>query len=119
MAKILFVQSSGTDAPERSYAPFVLATVARTMDVDVSIFFMIKGITLMKKGEAEKIQIGQFPRLREMLDKALAVGVRLYVCDQSAQLLGIPKGDFIPEAKIAGAATLIDLMLDAEAVLSL
>jgi predicted peroxiredoxin len=32
--------------------------------------------------------------------------------------LGIPSGDFIPEAKIAGAGTLNDLALDADAVLS-
>jgi predicted peroxiredoxin len=119
MTKILFVQSSGTDSPERSYAPFVLASIARTMDVEVSIFFMIKGITLLKRGEATKIQIGQFPNLKDMIDKALAVGVRLYVCEQSSQLLGIPKGDFMSEAKIAGAATLVDLMLDADSVLSL
>jgi predicted peroxiredoxin len=119
MTRILFVQSSGTDTPERSYAPFVLASIARTMEVEVSIFFMIKGITLLKQGEAEKIQMGHFPSLKVMLDKALADGVKLYVCEQSSQLLGIPKGDFIPQATIAGAATLVNLMLDADSVLSL
>jgi predicted peroxiredoxin len=119
MTNILFVQTSGTDTPERLYAPFLLASIARTMDAEASIFFMIKGITVMKKGEAEKIKIGQFPNLKDMLDKALADGVRFYVCEQSSQLLGIPRGDFIPEAKIAGAAALVDLMLEADSVLSL
>jgi predicted peroxiredoxin len=119
LTKILFVQSSGIENPERSYAPFVLASISRTMGIEASIFFMIKGITLMKRGEAEKIQLGEFPTLKVMLDKALTGGVRLYVCEQSAQLLAIPKGDFIPEATIAGAARLIDLMLDADSVLSL
>jgi predicted peroxiredoxin len=44
---------------------------------------------------------------------------RLYVCEQSSELLGIPKGDVIPEALVAGAATLADLMRDADSVLSL
>ena len=118
MVKILYVQTSGTDTPERLYAPFVLASIARTMGIDISIFFMIKGITVLKRGEAKKIKIGQFPNLKDMLDKALADGVQCYVCEQSTQLLGIPRGDFIPEAKIAGAARLVDLSLEADSVLS-
>lgn len=116
--KILYVQTSGTDTPERLYSPFVLGLAARAMDVEVSIFFMIKGITVVKKGEAEKIQVGDFPGLRSFMDQAMQAGVKLYVCEQSTQLLGIPRGDFIEEAKIVGAATLTDLSLDAGAVLT-
>jgi len=43
--------------------------------------------------------------------------VKLAVCEQSCMLLGIGRGEFIPEAKIAGAATLNDLALDADTVL--
>jgi uncharacterized protein len=118
MSKILYVQTSGLDTPERLYAPFVLGTTARAMDVEASIFFIIKGITALKKGEAEKIKIGSFPKLKEIMDQALNAGVKMYICEQSTQLLGIPRGEFIPEAKIAGAGTLNDLALDADAVLN-
>ena len=119
MSKILYVQTSGLDTPERLYAPFILGATARAMDVDASIFFMIKGITALKKGEAEKVKIGNFPSLKDVIDQALAAGVKIYICEQSTQLLGIPRGDFIPEAKIAGAGTLNDLALDADSVISL
>jgi hypothetical protein len=118
MSKILYVQTSGLDTPERLYAPFVLGMTARAMDVEASIFFIIKGITALKKGEAEKIKVGSFPKLKEIMDQALKAGVEMYICEQSTQLLGIPRGDFIPEAKIAGAGTLNDLALDADAVLN-
>jgi predicted peroxiredoxin len=118
MSKILYVQTSGLETPERLYAPFILGMTARAMDVEASIFFMIKGVTVVKKGEAEKVKIGSFPRLMEVLDQALKAGVKMYICEQSTQLLGIPRGDFIPEAKIAGAATLNDLALDADSVLT-
>jgi len=118
MSKILYVQTSGLDTPERLYAPFVLGMTARAMDVEASIFFIIKGITALKKGEAEKIKVGSFPKLKEIMDQALKAGVKMYICEQSTQLLGIPRGEFIPEAKIAGAATLNDLALDADAVLN-
>ncbi|HDQ07397.1 MAG TPA: sulfur reduction protein DsrE [Methanoculleus sp.] len=118
MAKILYVQTSGTDAPERLYGPFILGATAAAMGVEASIFFMIKGITVMKSGEAEKIQIGAFPTLREVIDQAADAGVEFFVCEQSTQLLGMERGDFIGTARIAGAATLNDLALEADAVIS-
>jgi predicted peroxiredoxin len=118
MDKILYIQTSGLDTPERLYAPFILGMTARAMEVDACIFFMIKGITAMKKGEAEKIKIGSFPNLKEVIDQALAAGVKMYICEQSTQLLGISRGDFLGEATIAGAGTLNDLALEADAVLT-
>jgi len=115
---ILYVQTSGVDTPERLYAPFILGTTARAMDVDATIFFMIKGVTAVKKGEAEKIKIGSFPSLKEVMDQAIKAGVKLFICEQSTQLLGIPRGEFVSEATIAGAGTLNDLALDADAVIS-
>jgi predicted peroxiredoxin len=115
--KILYVQTSGVDNPERAYAPFILATTAAMMNIDATVYFVIKGVTLVKKGEAEKIKMGSFPTLKEVMDQALKAGVKLAVCEQSCGLLGIPRGDFTKDAKIVGAATLNDLALSADAVL--
>jgi predicted peroxiredoxin len=117
--KILYVQTSGVDTPERTYAPFILATTAVAMGIDATIYFLIKGVTVVKKGEAEKIKLGGFPTLNEVMDRAVKAGVRLEVCEQSCMLLGLEKGDFVDSAKIVGAATLNDRILDADAVLSL
>lgn len=115
--KILYVQTSGTDNPERAYAPFILASTASMMNIDATVYFVIKGITLVKKGEAEKIKLGTFPSLKEVMDQATKAGVKFVVCEQSCGLLGIPRGEFVKEASIVGAATLNDLALSADAVL--
>jgi predicted peroxiredoxin len=115
--KILYIQTSGVDTPERTYAPFILATTATMMGMDATIYFLIKGVAVVKKGEAEKIKIGGFPSLKEVMDQAVKAGVKLMVCEQSCMLLGIPRGDFTSEAKIVGAATLNDLALNADAVI--
>jgi predicted peroxiredoxin len=115
--RILYVQTSGVDTPERTYAPFILATTAAMMNIEATIYFLIKGVTVVKKGEAEKIKIGSFPSLKEVIDQATRAGVRLQVCEQSTQLLGLSRGDFMPEAEVVGAATLNDLTLDADAIL--
>jgi predicted peroxiredoxin len=112
--KILYVQTSGLDTPKRLYSPFVLGMTAKAMDMDATIYFLGSGVTVVKKGMAEKVKEGSLPTVKEIMDQAIAAGVRLLVCEQSCQLLGIERGDFIPEAKIVGAATLNDLVLDAD-----
>jgi predicted peroxiredoxin len=116
--KILYVVTSGVDTPERTYAPFILATTAAAMDIETTIYLLIKGVTLVKRGAAEKIKLGDFPTLREVMDQAVKAGVKLEVCEQSCMLLGLVRGDFVDAAKIVGAATLNDRLLEADAVLS-
>jgi predicted peroxiredoxin len=115
--KILYVQTSGVDTPERTYAPFILAATAAAMGLDATIYFVIKGVTVVKRGEAEKVKLGQFPVLRQVMDQAIKAGVKFAVCEQSCMLLGINRGDSVPEGKVVGAATLNDIALDADAVL--
>jgi predicted peroxiredoxin len=116
--KILYVQTSGVDTPERLYAPFILGMTAAAMDIEAVIYFVIKGVTVVKAGEAEKIRLGDFPTLREAMDQAVGAGVKLMVCEQSCQLLGLGRGDFVEGATIVGAATLNDLLLEADAVIT-
>ncbi|KUO41094.1 MAG: sulfur reduction protein DsrE [Candidatus Hadarchaeum yellowstonense] len=115
--KILYIQTSGVDTPERTYAPFILAATAAAMGIEATIYFLIKGVTVVKKGEAEKIRLGSFPSLKQVMDQAVQAGVKLEVCEQSCLLLGLGRGDFVDPAKIVGAATLNDRLLEADAVL--
>lgn len=115
--RILYVQTSGVDTPKRLYSPFVLAMTAKAMDIDATIYFLGLGITVVKKGMAETVKEGDFPTLKEIMDQALKAGVKLMVCEQSTQLLRLNRGEFIPEAEIVGAATLNDLVLDADATM--
>lgn len=115
--KILNVQTSGVDTPERTYAPFILAATAAAMGIEATIYFLIKGITVVKRGEAEKIKLGDFPTLKQVMDQAIKAGVKLEICEQSCMLLGLGRGEFVDYAKIVGAATLNDRLLDADAVI--
>jgi hypothetical protein len=118
--KILYVQTSGTSTPERLYAPFILATTARAMGIEATVYFLGNGVTAVMKGQAEKIKLGSFPTVREVMDQAAKAGVKMLVCGQSCQMLGL-KGapeEFQDPAKVVGAATLNDLVLEYDAVLS-
>ncbi len=110
---ILYVQTS--DDPERQYSPLVLAQTAKAMDVDAKVYYLGQGLKVLKPGEAEKIKLGDFPNVREMIDKTIADGVEILVCEASKRMLGWDKVPLIPGVKIVGAATLNDLVLEADA----
>lgn len=112
---ILYVQTS--DNPERQYSPLVLAQSAKAMDIDAKVYFLGQALRILKPGAAEKIKLGNFPSVLDMINATLKAGIPIYVCEASKQMLGWEKVDLIPGLKIVGAATLNDLTLEANATM--
>ena len=112
---ILYVQTSND--PSRQYSPLVLAQTAKAMDLNPSVYFLGMGLMMLLPGEAEKVQLGNFPTVREMLDKTMEMGIPIYVCEASKQMLGWDTIELIEGVKIVGASTLNDLALDAGATM--
>ena len=112
---ILYVQTS--DNPERQYSPLVLAQTAKAMDLNPKVYFLGQGLRVLLPGAAEKIKLGTFPSVAEMLKKTLQMGIEIDVCEASKQMLGWDKVTLIPGVKIVGAATLNDLALNATATM--
>jgi predicted peroxiredoxin len=115
MSSILYVQTS--DDPERQYSPLVLAQSAKAMDIEAKVYYLGQGLRVLKLGVAEKIKIGTFPSVYEMLRKTIEMGIPVYVCEASKQMLGWDKVELVPDCKIVGAATLNDLVLEADATM--
>ena len=109
---ILYVQTS--DDPERQYSPLVLAQTAKAMDVEAKVYYLGQGLRILLPGAAEKIKLGSFPSVKEMIDKTLAMGIQILVCEASKQMFGWEKVDLSPGVKIVGAATLNDLVLESD-----
>lgn len=112
---ILYVQTS--DNPERQYSPLVLAQTAKAMNLNPKVYFLGQGLRILVPGAAEKIKLGAFPSVAEMIQKTLQNGIEIYVCEASKQMLGWEKVALIPGVKIVGAATLNDLVLSASATM--
>ena len=110
---IIYVQTSHD--PERQYSPLVLAQTAKAMDIKATVYYLGTALRILKLGEAEKIKLSDFPSVKEMIDKTLNMGIEILVCEASKRMLGWEKVELIPGVKIVGAATLNDLVLDADA----
>ena len=112
---ILYIQT--TNEPERQYSPLVLAQTAKAMDLNPIVYYLGMGITVLKPGAAEEMQLGSFPSVAEMLQKTMSMGIPVLVCEASKQMLGWDTVELIDGTKIVGAATLNDLALDAGATM--
>jgi predicted peroxiredoxin len=112
---ILYVQTSND--PTRQYSPLVLAQAAKAMDLDPTLYYLGMGLFNLLPGEAEKVQLGSFPTMREMLDKTITMGIPILACETSKQMLGRESVEFIEGVMVVGAATLNDLVLDAGATM--
>lgn len=112
---ILYVQTG--DAPERQYSPLVLAQTAKAMDIEAKVYYLGQGLRILAPGEAEKIKLGSFPSVREMIDETMKMGIEVYACEASKQMLGWDDVELLPGVRIVGAGTLNDLALEAGATM--
>ncbi|MHB0867559.1 MAG: DsrE family protein [Thermoleophilia bacterium] len=116
--KILILQTSGVREPRRSYAPIYIATSAAAMDMEVSVWFTMEGVTLLKLGVAESIELvpGSGVTLKTWMDRARQAGVKFLVCAQAMEGETMTMSDIMPDCELAGAASIVDLSLEADQV---
>ncbi len=109
---LLYVQTS--DDPERQLSPLVLAQSAKAMDIDAKVYYLGQGLRVLIPEKAKQIKFGNFPSLFEMIIKTAKMGIPIYVCEASKQMLGWDSVELPSELQIVGAATLNDLVMDAK-----
>jgi len=83
------------------------------MDIDAKVYYLGQALRILKDDAAKKIKLGTFPSIYELIQKCLEMGIEIYVCEASKQMLGWEKVELISGLKIVGAGTLNDLVLDA------
>lgn len=115
----LVVLRSGLNTPGQVRAALMYASIAAAMDQEVVVYCVQEGADVMVKGAPEKEQTKPgMPTIAQRLAEAIEIGVRLEVCEQTADTRGIKAEDLIPEAKLIGGASLIDYAIRARGQLT-
>lgn len=117
--KLLILQTSGVREPRRTYAPLYIATTGAAMDLDVTIWFTMEGVSQLRKGAAERIELvpGSGVTLLTWLDRARKAGVKFLSCAQAMEAEGLALDDLIDGCEMVGAAGIIDLSFEADQVM--
>jgi predicted peroxiredoxin len=117
---VLIVATFGPEAPARCPAPFLFAEAAAASGAKVSLFFVLQGVRLLKRGLAETVYAKESGRsMRQFMDEALQAGVRFYVCASALELNDMTADDLVDEAEnLVGPSFLVVQGLEADLVLS-
>jgi len=89
------------------------------MEMELTLFFTMSGLNIVRKGGAEKIVLKGAPRtLPEFLDIVKEGGARLIACSAAFPIMGIEEKDLIDGVECGGAATFVSLAEEADIVLT-
>ena len=110
--KVLVAQSNGIGNAERAYATFIFSKAALSMGKQVTIFLLMDGVSIAKKGNSQKVKHPSFDRLDKLMIEVIEMGAKVYVCELSAEFRGMKQDDLVNGTSLAGAATYITLLSD-------
>ncbi len=110
--KVLVAQSNGIGNAERAYATFIFSKAALSMGKKVTVFFLMDGVSIAKKGSAAKVKHPSFDRLDKVMAEVIEAGAKVYVCELSAEFRGVKQKDLVEGTSLAGAATYVTLLSD-------
>ncbi len=119
--KVLIVMTSGPSTPQRCATPFYLGSILAAMDADVSIFFTMEGVNLVKKDVApDLVAMEGGKSILQFIRDAKSAGVKLHLCMPALPGYDIdPERDIIDEVDdVVGGGVLADLILTADKVIT-
>ena len=89
------------------------------MDMEVTLFFTMSGLNIIRKGGAEKITLEGAPKLlTEFIDILRDEGAKFIACSAAFPIIGIKEDDLIEGVECGGVATFVDAAQEANVVLT-
>jgi predicted peroxiredoxin len=98
----------GSDDPQKAFPPFMLGSGALATDMEVTLFFTMSGLNIVKKGGAEKIVLPGAPKtLPEFIEVMQEGGATMIACSAAFPIVGINEQDLIEGVECGGVATFV------------
>lgn len=109
----------GSDTPQRAYPPFMLASGALAMGMEVSMFFTMDGLHIVERGGAAKIRLNGEPQgLVTLMEAVKEQGGRFFACSALLAAEGLSEEDIIEGVEFGGVATFMSGAEEADVVLT-
>ena len=122
--KFLFTISHATSSPLEAIGILKIASNMKAFDEDAEIvvFLLGEGVELARKGVASGISMqleGATTNVGELIEMAVDIGIKFYVCHAFMPGFGVVKEDLIEGAEPKSSSYLGELLLDGYAPFSL
>lgn len=114
---------------DKAMMPLILATTGASMGMEVHVFFTFWGLNLLKKDanpklpglfrimtgwfkkRMAKIGLEDFQSQREM---AIDLGVNMYACSTTMNIMGMQKEQLVDGIKVLGAAAFLNIAAESD-----
>ncbi len=116
--KIVIISTVGPDSPEKATLPFVLATAAQSMDVEVVMILQSDAVLIAKKGEAENVKAKGLLPLKELLNTYVELGGKLLLCSPCIKERNIGNEQLVEGSQLIAAGTVVTEVLSATNVVN-
>ncbi len=118
---------------DKAMMPMILATTGAALDAEVHVFFTFWGMNLLKKDYKPKLKgmmkpftgmmiskmkKHNIPTFEELRQQCKELGVKIYACSTTMDLMDIKKEDLFDKSiEVVGAAKFLQIALDADVTL--
>jgi predicted peroxiredoxin len=109
----------GSDAPQKAFPPFMVGSGALAVEMELTMFFTMSGLNIVRKGGAEKILLPGAPMTLPQLVKTVQdMGAKLIACSAAFPIVGMKQEDLIEGVECGGVATFVIAAQEADVVLT-
>jgi predicted peroxiredoxin len=117
--RVVIVMTSGPTTAHRCATPFYLGALLAAMDAEVTVFFTMEGVRLVKRGVPEALVAMEGGKpIIEFIREAKAAGVKLAACHPALPGYDMDVDNLIPEIdEISSGGALADMILSCDKVL--
>lgn len=116
--KLVIISTTGPENQEKATLPFVVATAAQTVDVDVVVILQASAVLLAKKGAAENVNAQGLMPLQQLMETFIELGGQLLLCSPCIKERFIKETELIPGSKLVAAGTVVEEVMSAKSVLT-
>lgn len=118
MGQVMIHNTCGKDDVERASLAFVVANAALSAGQEATVLLTIEGVWLATQGYTQGLQVKGFEPLADLVEKFVHNDGRLWVCGACAKPRDITEGDLVAGARIIGAATAVEALVNGAQTLS-
>ena len=109
----------GSDEPQKAFPPFMLGSGALAIEMEVTMFFTMRGLNIITKGKAEDIVLPGAPKTLPEFVKVMQEGdANMIACSAAFPIVGIKEEDLIEGVECGGVATFVIEAEEADVVLT-
>ena len=110
MAKLMISITNAKNDTDKATVGFVVANASVASGVETIVFLSTEGVRLSQAGYADDIHEEGFAPLKELIEKFIGAGGKLWVCSPCFKKRGLDEGKLLPSTTIVGGAKAVEFL---------